>query len=226
MKAYHSPVETTHGTSNRFYLLESLGIWLGGIGIACLLRSPSFLFINTILSLIIVLMSNSPDDPTFFSWFARVVLLRINKIPRWTLLLVVLAGTAVGWPLLSFDQQTPPAATVPAIVVQVRCKPGTSYLWKADFEKHIKPAIEEVIANGKTFTGLQVIQSTLPWQPFDFMLIYTGKIFASFDKPGVAPHFAALFQREGSVRAMSVLNEMNSYEEQSIVTLVYLNQTR
>ena len=58
---------------------------------------------------------------------------------------------------------------------------------------------------------LQVIQSTLPWQPFDFLLIYTGKSLSSLDEPSVPPHFAVLFQREGTLRAMAVLNEINSY---------------
>jgi hypothetical protein len=225
MRAYHSDGSFPAGMY-RPHIVESVGIWLGGVGLSCLLRSPSLIVINGIIAIVGIAYSRTSKDPTLLSRFAKVVLARINKIPRWILLVLVAAGTATGFPSISNDTQSPLSPAEPAIVVQVRCKPGTSYLWKADFDRHIRPAIEEVIAKGNSFTGLQVIQATLPWQPFDFMLIYAGKSFATLDKPGVPPHFAALFQREGTVRAMSVLNEMNSYEEQSIVTIVYLSTVR
>ncbi|HUI28702.1 MAG TPA: hypothetical protein VLX91_00695 [Candidatus Acidoferrales bacterium] len=225
MCAYHNDMSSSV-KMNCLHIVESAGTWLGGVGLACLLRSPSLLGIDGLIGVICILYSSRSEDPMLLSRFARTVLSQINRIPRWIMLVLVLAGTAAGLPSLSVDRQSPPAATEPAILVQVRCKPGTSYLWKADFDKHIRPAIEEVIAKGNTFTGLQVIQSTLPWQPFDFMLIYTGKSFSSLDKPGVPPHFAALFQREGTVRALAVLKEMNSYEEQSTVTIVYLSKVR
>lgn len=225
VRAYHNNGSFSVN-ANGLHIVESVGTWLGGVGLACLLRSPSLAATNGIIAIVGILYSRSSEDPTLLSRFAKVVLLRVNRIPRWIMLVLVIAGTAMGLPALSSEKQSELVTTDPAILVQVRCKPGTSYLWKADFDKHIRPAIEEVIAKGNTFTGLQVIQSTLPWQPFDFMLVYTGKSFASLDKPGVPPHFAALFQREGSVRAMSVLNEMNSYEEQSTVTIVYLSKVR
>jgi len=227
MRAYHDNETRLIGTSG-IHILESVGLWLGGVGIACLLRSPSLLGIDGMVGVIGIVCSSTSEDPMFLSRFARAVLSRVNRIPRWTMLVLVLAGTAAGLPTLSVDQQSPPAAAVPAIVVEVRCKPGMSYLWKADFDEHIIPAIEDVIAKGNTFTGLQVIQSVLPAQRFHFMLIYTGKTFSSLDKPGIPPHYAALFQREGTVRGMKVLNEMTSYEEeeQSTVTIVYLTKVR
>jgi len=213
-------------TTRHFHLAALLGAWLGGVGLACLLRSPCLLGIYGATAIAGVLWSLPPQAPTASTRFARDVLRRIDLTPRWIILILVAAATAAGAPAVSVDKQAPPAASEPAILVQVRCKPGTSYLWKADFDKHIRPAIEDVIAMGGAFTGLQVIQSTLPWQPFDFMLIYTGKSFSSLDKPAVPPHFAALFQREGTVRAMEVLNEMNSFEEQSIVTIIYTSKVR
>jgi hypothetical protein len=93
----------------------------------------------------------------------------------------------------------------------------------------IKKVITHSLSTIKVFfdkKGNVMRQATLPWQPFDFMLVYTGKSFAALDKPGVPPHVAALFQREGTVRAMAVLNEMNSYEEQSTVTIVYGSKVR
>jgi len=58
------------------------------------------------------------------------------------------------------------------------------------------------------------------------MLIYTGKTFAGLDKPSTPPQYVALFQREGTIRAMSVLKEMLSYEDQVTVTIVYLERKR
>ncbi len=213
-------------TTRHFHIAALLGVWLGGIGLACLLRSPCLLGIYGIPAIAGTLWSRPPESSASSARFVRAILDRVDLTPRWVILILVVAATAAGSPALSIDKQAPPSDSEPAILVQVRCKPGTSYLWKADFDKHIRPAIEDVIAKGNTFTGLQVIQSTLPWQPFDFELIYTGKSFSTLDKPGVPPHFAALFEREGSIRALAVLKEMNSYEEQSVVTIVYLTKVR
>jgi len=236
MRAYHdtgtsgslgfSSSDVKRESVARPHKVELLAVWLGGVGLACLLRSPSLFGVDGLIAVVGIFFSRQSDESTGMTRFAKFVFPHINRVPIWIFLMLIIAATAAGLPALSVDNQPPPSATEPAILVQVRCKPGTSYLWKADFDKHIRPAIEEVIAKGNTFTGLQVIESTLPWQPFDFMLIYTGKSFASLDKPGVPPHFAALFQREGTVRAMAVLNEMNSYEEQSTVTIVYLSKVR
>jgi hypothetical protein len=236
MRAYHdmdtsgslgfSSTDVKHESVGRPHKVELLGVWLGGVGLACLLRSPSLFGVDGLIAVVGIFFSRRTDESTGMTRFAKSVFPHLNQVPLWIILMLIIAATAAGLPALRVDKQAPTSATEPAIVVQVRCKPGTSYLWKTDFDKHIRPAIEDVIAKGNTFTGLQVIQSTLPWQPFDFMLIYTGKSFATFDKPGVPPHFAVLFQREGTVRAMAVLNEMNSYEEQSIVTIVYLTKVR
>ncbi len=236
MRAYHdtgtsgslgfSPSDVKHESVSRPQKVELIGVWLGGVGLACLLRSPSLFGVDGLIAVVGVFFSRRTDESAGMTRFAKFVFPHLNRVPLWIILMLVIAATAAGVPSLSVDNQAPPSDTEPAILVQVRCKPGTSYLWKADFDKHIRPAIEDVIAKGGAFTGLQVIQSTLPWQPFDFLLIYTGKSFSSLDKPGVPPHFAVLFQREGTLRAMAVLNEMNSYEEQSIVTIVYTSKVR
>ena len=99
-------------------------------------------------------------------------------------------------------------------------------LWRADFDQHVRPAIDEVIARGDSFTRFQIMEPALPWQGFDFLLLYTGKTFAGLDRPRPFPHYVALFQREGSLRAFAALKEMGSYEDQVSVTLVHLNRTR
>jgi hypothetical protein len=167
-----------------------------------------------------------PEEAALPARFVRVLLHRISLTPRWIMLLLVIAVTVVGLPAITVDKQPAPVVTDPGILVQIRCKPGTAFLWEADFNQHIRPAIEDIIAHGGTYTGFQFIKATLPSQPFDFMLIYTGKTYAALDKPITPPQYVALFQREGSIRALSVLKEMLSYEDQVIVTLVYSERKR
>jgi len=203
-----------------------LGSWLCGLGIAMAVRSPSFVCVAVVVTIVALLPATQKWRRQVAATSSYLSLPFPRRIPRWAAFIVVIASASMCASDLSVDMPTSALPSEPAILVQVRCKPGTSYLWKADFDKHIRPAIEEVIARGGAFTGLQVIQATLPWQPFDFMLLYTGKSFGTLDKPSVPPHFAALFQREGTVRALAVLKEMNSYEDQSTVTIVYLSKVK
>jgi len=201
------------------------GTWLCGIGLAILLRSPCLLGFSGIVMITGMLCAGRMEEQELPARFTKVLSL-FTHIPRWAILLFVLAITVAGLPALSEDKQPAPAVTEPGILVQIRCKPGTAFLWEADFNQHIRPAIEEVIAHGNTYTGFQFIKAALPAQPFDFMLIYTGKSFAALDKPAAPPQYAALFQREGTIRALSVLKEMLSYEDQVTVTIVYLERKR
>jgi hypothetical protein len=201
------------------------GTWLCGIGIAILLRSPFLLGLYGIIMIAGIFCVRRPEELLLPSSFTKL-LSYFNYIPRWVLLLLVLAITVAGLPALSEDKQPAAAVTEPGILVQIRCKPGTAFLWEADFNQHIRPAIQDVIAQGGTYTGFQLIKPALPDQPFDFILIYTGKTFAGLDKPVTPPQYVELFQREGSVRALSVLKEMLSYEDQVAVTIVHLEKKR
>jgi protein-S-isoprenylcysteine O-methyltransferase Ste14 len=201
------------------------GGWLCGLGLASMLRSPCLLGFVGIIMLVGAFYIQRPEEPALMNRFVRVIHF-INRTPRWIMLLLVAAVTAAGFPAITEDKQSPPAIIEPAILVQVHCKPGTATLWKADFDKHIKPAIEEAIAHGNTYTGFQFIQATLPWQSFDFILLYTGKTFAALDRPNPPPQYVALFQREGSLRGLAVLKEMSAYEDQVSVTLIYSNVMR
>ncbi len=201
------------------------GLWLCGIGIASLLRSPSMLVFAGLILIFGIAYVQRPAESTLSTRYFKIVQ-HIKHTPRGIILLFVIAATALGLPKLKLETQSPPALTEPGILVQIRCKPGTASLWEADFNQHIRPAIEDVIAGGNTYTGVQLIKATLPAQTFDFILIYTGKTFAGLDKPVTPPQYVALFQREGSLRALSVLKEMLSYEDQVTVTLVYLEKKR
>ena len=197
--------------------------WLCGTALAFLLRSPFLFGCIGIIVIVHALYARSTEGAVLPSRFGGILVRYAKRMPRWLLLLVIAGTTAVAVPALTVDPPSPPMVSEPAILVQVRCKPGTSFMWQADFEQHIKPAIDEVIARGAGFTSFQFIQSTLPWQSFDFALLYTGKTFADLDQPKAPPHYAALFRREGSIRAINVLREMTSYEEQVNVTLVHLS---
>jgi hypothetical protein len=148
-----------------------------------------------------------------------------SRAPRWITLVLVAAGTLAGLPEVT--RAVPPARTVePAILVQIRCKPGTADLWLADFDEHVRPAIEEVVARGDTYTSFQFLQPALPAQGFDFVLLYAGKTFAGLDQPRPFPQYVAMFQREGSVRTLAALREMGAWEDHVSVTLVHMSRTR
>jgi hypothetical protein len=187
-----------------------VGVWLCGAGLACLLRSPCFLALSGAAAGAGALVYGRPA--------ARLT-------PRWLTLALAAAAVAGGLPSVSRGV-APSTITEPAILVQIRCKPGTADLWRSDFDQHIRPAIEEVVARGDEFTGFQFIQPALPAQGFDFVLLYTGKTFAGLDRPRPFPHYVALFQREGSLRAITALKEMGGWEEQVSVTLVHLTRAR
>lgn len=203
-----------------------LGGWLYGAGLACLLRSPCLLGLVGIVAVAGTLHLCRIEEPRIASRFGAAWTRYMAHTPRWIVLALVAAATLAGLPALTMDRAQPPAATDPAVLVQIRCKPGTAALWRADFDQHVKPAIDEVIARGDMFTAFQIMEPALPWQGFDFLLLYTGKTFAGLDQPRPFPHYVALFQREGSLRALAALKEMSTYEDQVTVTLVHLNRAR
>jgi protein-S-isoprenylcysteine O-methyltransferase Ste14 len=211
--------------SHRLYNAPIFGLWLCGIGLASLLRSPCMIGFAGLIMIVEIVLVRCPEAPTPMTRYSQI-LHHIKCTPRWVILPLIIVATAIGLPDLKVETQLPPSGTEPGILVQIRCKPGTASLWETDFNQHIRPAIEDVIARGNTYTGIQLIKATLPAQPFDFMLIYTGKTYAGLDKPVNPPQYVALFQREGSLRALSVLKEMLSYEDQVTVTLVYLEKKR
>ena len=203
-----------------------LGGWLFGAGLACLLRSPCLLGLVGMVAVAGMWYVRRIEEPRLLARFGDAWTRYMIRTPRWIALALVTAATLAGIPALTMDRGMPAAATDPAVLVQIRCKSGTASLWRADFDQHVKPAIDEVIARGDMFTGFQIMEPALPWQGFDFLLLYTGKTFAGLDQPRPFPHYVALFQREGSLRAFAALKEMSSYEDQVSVTLVHLSRAR
>jgi hypothetical protein len=198
-----------------------LGAWLCGVGLACLLRSPSLLG----LAGLAVAGGMFRVDPGRLARLGGSMANCLSRTPRWLTLGLAAAASQAALPALTMDRATP-AATAPAILVQIRCKPGTADLWRASFNRHIRPAIDEVVARGDSFTGFQLIEPVLPWQHFDFVLLYTGRTFAGLDQPRLFPHYLALLEREGPLRSLSAAKELGSYEDQVSVTLVHVSRTR
>jgi protein-S-isoprenylcysteine O-methyltransferase Ste14 len=202
-----------------------LGGWLCGAGLACLLRSPSLLGGVGLVVVAGVLYVRWIEEPGLAARFGVAWTKYAARTPRWLLLAVVVASCLAAAPALTVEP-APSHLTSPAILVQIRCKPGMAGRWRGDFNQHIRPAIEEVIARGGSFTGFQLMQPALPWQSFDFVLLYSGASFASLDQPRLFPHYQALLEREGPLRTMSIVREMDSYEDQASVTLVHLTTAR
>lgn len=112
----------------------------------------------------------------------------------------------------------------PAMMAQIKCKPGTADLWQAEFEKEIVPSIQEAIAKKDGFTRFYYFESALPYQQFDFVLVYEAKSFSGLDAKRPFPHYAALYRRVGAVRAQQILSEMSAWEQDVHVTLVRTRQ--
>jgi protein-S-isoprenylcysteine O-methyltransferase Ste14 len=202
-----------------------LGGWLLGAGLAVLLRSVSLMALVGVVVIAGSIYVRWIEEPAMLARFGENWKGYARHTPRWLMLVLVAAGTLAGLPAVT--RAVPPARIVePAILVQIRCKPGTAALWRVDFDQHVRPAIEEVVARGDSFTSFQFLQPALPWQGFDFVLLYTGKTFAGLDQPAPFPQYLAMWQREGSVRTLAVAREMGAWEDQVSVTLVHLSRTR
>ncbi len=117
------------------------------------------------------------------------------------------------------EAQAAGVSSSPALMVQIKCKPGTADQWQADFEKEIVPSIQEAIAKGDGFTRFAYYEAALPSQ-FDFVLVYESKSFSGLDMKRAFPHYAALYRRVGSARAQQILSEMGSWEQDAKITLV------
>jgi len=112
-----------------------------------------------------------------------------------------------------------PAQSAPALIVEVKCRPGMAELWQADFDKEIAPAIDEAIARKEGFDSFHYVEAALPGQNFDFLLVFEAKSFVGLDTKRPFPHYAALYRRIGPDRAKQVLSEMASFEQDVHVSL-------
>lgn len=217
-----STQQVESGMYRRLWTPLMIGAWLCGAGLACLLRSPCLLGLAGIVVVAGLFCVRRAEEPGVAVRFGGAAMRSITRIPRWPVAVLVSLATTAALPAISVDRPLPAGVNRPAILVQIRCKPGTAHLWRASFDKYVKPGIDAAIARGGSITHFEVIESALPSQPFDFTLLYTWKSFAAFDQPGSFHHYAELFQREGSSQALNALEEMTSYEDQVTVTPIYL----
>lgn len=107
--------------------------------------------------------------------------------------------------------QTAPSSA--SIMVEIQCKPGTADQWRQAFTKELLPSIRESIQNADTFTGFSYFEAPLPYQDYDFILVFEMKSFASLDVPRPFPHYQALFRRLGPERGEALLKEMGGWEQ-------------
>jgi hypothetical protein len=106
------------------------------------------------------------------------------------------------------------------IMVEVQCKPGTADQWREAFTKEIVPSIGEAIQKGDTFTSFSYFEAPLPYQDYDFVLLFEMKSFGSLDTRRPFPHYQVLFRRLGPKRAESILREMGSWEKRVNVRIM------
>jgi len=118
-------------------------------------------------------------------------------------------------------QAARPPASSPAIVIQIKCKPGAAEPWLAEFQKEILPSIQEAISQGDGITRFSYLEAVLPAQPFDFVLIFEVKTLGALDTKRPFPHYAALYRRVGAVRGGQILSEMGGWEQEVRVTIVH-----
>ena len=136
------------------------------------------------------------------------------------LLRVAFAAAALLFASASCTAQPASPHTTAALLVQVKCKPGAADLWQAEFEKEIVPSIQDAIAKHDGYTRFTWYEAALPYQPFDFVLVYETDSFSELDAKRPVPHFAALTRRVGPARAQQILAEMGAWEVDAKVTIV------
>lgn len=202
-----------------------LGYWMLGAGFGLLLRSVSLIALVAAIALAASVYVHGRKEQEIVARSHAGWRRYLNHIPGWLTLVLVITGTLAGLPAVTHSAPTP-HLTEPAILVQIRCKPGTADLWREDFEQHIRPAIEELISRGDGYTSFEFLQPALPGQGFDFALLYTGKTYAALDQPRIPPQYLVLLDREGTVRTLATVREMGAWEDQVTVSLVHLTRTR
>jgi len=188
--------------------------WVAGLGLAALLRSPSLLAIYLVTICAGVLYIRRFEEPELTRRFGDSYRAYARSVPRWICCLALL----LCWTPLRAEIAA--RESVPSVVVLIKCKPGTSHLWKEAFDKQIAPAIRDAHEKGDEITGFQLLDNVVSGQPYDFVLIMHAKTFAFFDRPRQYPHYQALYRRVGKEQASRVLAEMNSWESEATVTLV------
>jgi hypothetical protein len=106
------------------------------------------------------------------------------------------------------------------IMVEIQCKPGTADQWREAFEKDIVPAIREAIQKGDAFSNFSYLETPLPAQDIDFILLFELESFRTLDTRRIPPHYEVLLRRLGPERFASLMKEMGSWEKTVRVSIL------
>jgi protein-S-isoprenylcysteine O-methyltransferase Ste14 len=189
-----------------------LGAWAVGLGLALLLRSPALLVAYLIIALAGTVYVRRLEEPALLVRFGEPYEQYKRSVPRW-LLVCVLCGLGAA------EAHAQPRPT-PTLVVQIKFKPGAGDLWKKAFREYVAPSIQEAIANHDEITRFTYLETVVPGQPYDFLLLLQSRSFAFFDQPRPYPHYSALVRRAGREQAGKILAEMESWEQTFSVSLL------
>jgi|SRR5579864_91876 len=120
---------------------------------------------------------------------------------------LILSGTLIA--------QTPaqPAQSVPVVMVQIQCNPGTADAFLEAFEKEEVPILREAVRKGDVFTGFTYFESPLVAQDVDFVLLFELKSFGTFDLRRLPPHWEGLIRRMGPEGYAAYMKQMGTYEK-------------
>jgi hypothetical protein len=201
------------------------GLWTMGAGMGLLLRSPSLMVLAALCAMGAEIWLRRGNGKAREAGPSLVARRMKGRGAVWITLTLVGVGTLAGFPRVS-RSAPPERVTAPGILIQIRCKPGTADLWRADFDEHLRPAIEEAVGRKDSYTSFEFMEPALPGQGFDFALLYTGASFSGLDQPRIFPQYIALAEREGPVRALALSHEMGQWEDHVTVSLVHLSKTR
>jgi hypothetical protein len=106
------------------------------------------------------------------------------------------------------------------IMVEIQCKPGTADQWREAFEKDIVPAIREAIQKGDAFSNFSYLETPLPAQDIDFILLFELESFSALDTRRIPPHYEMLLRRLGPERFAALMKEMGNWEKTVRVSIL------
>lgn len=192
--------------------------WTFGAGVAVALSSPTLLGLYALVVLGGVVYVRRIEEPALEQRFGAEYRRYASRVPRWLIVVALLAGSGKGLAAQEAIPTDAPAVT-PAVVVRIDVEPGGTQAWLSLFEAHIAPSIRDAMAAGDV-VGFEYFEGLVASESTDVILILRAESFAFFDQRRPFPHFRALFERVGVEEGRRIIAEMSSLERSVEVTLV------